>query len=398
VERPARRQDDAPPRIAIDGTDYERFRAAELWERIHWLPFEEQKRHLRGYLFRSTVLFDLLRKTSREEGRKDRKRGIRIAELALVSLERHDDVFGDRIHDLRALGWAWLANARVVALDLETAEADFACAEQEWSVPRVEKNLEVLAQIKVLKGGLRMFQRCYPDALELLNESIQLARLTGNAAIDAEALIQRASVKDYMNCLRESAEDLQCAANLIEGEKEPYLAFSVCMNQANVHLKLGDHASGVACQAEAATWCQRIDSRLGWHQVQYLQGALHELAGDSVPAEGSYLEALEGFIFFGELRSAALVALDLGILYAQQGKRSRALELAAWATPILQSTKLHEETLAAIELLAHELEAMRVDRSLLCRVAKLLELDPLTRLGPETRAGRTITRPSCLPG
>jgi hypothetical protein len=86
-EVPPRRQDAAPPRIAIDGTDYERFRATELWERIRWLSLDEQKRHLRGYLFRSTALFDLLRKTSREEGRKDREHGIQIAELALVSLE-----------------------------------------------------------------------------------------------------------------------------------------------------------------------------------------------------------------------------------------------------------------------------------------------------------------------
>ena len=96
-EEAPQRRDAAPPRIPVDGADYERFRATELWERIGPLPFETQKRQLRGYLFHSMVLFDLLRKTSREEGRKDREFGIRIAELALVSLEGHDEVFGDRI-------------------------------------------------------------------------------------------------------------------------------------------------------------------------------------------------------------------------------------------------------------------------------------------------------------
>ncbi len=73
----------------------------------------------------STVLFDLLRKVSRLEGRKKRQRGIELAKLALVSLERSDRVFGDRIHDLRAHGWAWLGNAYRLALDFSEAAAAF---------------------------------------------------------------------------------------------------------------------------------------------------------------------------------------------------------------------------------------------------------------------------------
>ncbi len=73
-----------------------------------FLPFETQEREIRRHVFHSTALFDLLRRRLREEGLEDRRRGIRLGELALVSLERSEPVFGERIHDLRALGWAWL--------------------------------------------------------------------------------------------------------------------------------------------------------------------------------------------------------------------------------------------------------------------------------------------------
>jgi hypothetical protein len=108
----------------VDGGDYERFRADQLWQRIRALPFADQKRDVRDHLFRSTVLFDLLRKKSREEGRKDREQGVEIARLALVSLERHEEVFGDRIHDLRALGWEAACLGGAAAADLAGLEAE----------------------------------------------------------------------------------------------------------------------------------------------------------------------------------------------------------------------------------------------------------------------------------
>jgi len=61
----------------------------------------------------------------------------------------------------------------------------------------------------------------------------------------------------------------------------------------------------------------------------------------------------------------------------------------------LQSMKLHEETVAAIELLDRESAAMQIDQSLLRETVRLLGIDPLVKLDRRPRAGR-IPRPACL--
>jgi AraC-like DNA-binding protein len=78
----------APPALAIDGPSLERGVALTMWERLRHLPPAERKALVRQpYGLRSTALFDVLREKSREEGRKDRQAGVRIAELAIASLD-----------------------------------------------------------------------------------------------------------------------------------------------------------------------------------------------------------------------------------------------------------------------------------------------------------------------
>ena len=51
--------------VVVDGAGDDRLKAEALWRQIRDLPVAEQRRRVRGVLFKSTVLFDLLRKTSR---------------------------------------------------------------------------------------------------------------------------------------------------------------------------------------------------------------------------------------------------------------------------------------------------------------------------------------------
>ncbi|MCP3959360.1 MAG: hypothetical protein GY719_16040 [bacterium] len=85
------------PRVVIDGGFYERVCAEKLWHEIRDLDPAAQRRRVRQHLFHSSALFDLLRRRSREEGRRDRGRGVAIAELALVSLEGSEGVFGESL-------------------------------------------------------------------------------------------------------------------------------------------------------------------------------------------------------------------------------------------------------------------------------------------------------------
>ncbi len=63
---------DPEPLIIVDGAGDDRLKAEDLWRRIRDLPFDKQCQKVRRHLFRSTVLFDLLRKKSLLVGRKSR--------------------------------------------------------------------------------------------------------------------------------------------------------------------------------------------------------------------------------------------------------------------------------------------------------------------------------------
>ncbi|MEE8522474.1 MAG: AraC family transcriptional regulator [Thermoanaerobaculia bacterium] len=368
------------PRTVVDGNFFERCEAERIWETVRERPFEEQQGIVRGYLFHSTALFDLLREKSREEGRQDRRRGVRLARLALISLERHEEILGERIHDLRALGWAWLANARRLALDFEGAEADFARADAEWSFPRARKDLRISAEICALKGSLRMFQRRYDEALDLLGSALSLSREVEDKGLEARVLVQRGAVHGYAERLAESVADLESAASLTADLVDPYMTFVVSGNLTNIQARAGNPEAATASLSRAKAHWKTLGHPLGWYQLRHLEGIIFDRLGKLRSAESCHAEALRGFSDLGEDRLAALVALDQAILNFKLDNRNRAMELASSILPVLESMKLHPETLAAVRLLAQEVAAMELSQDLLYKVRQLIRREPLLQL------------------
>ena len=370
----------SPPRIVVDGRRYVRLEAEGVWEIVRDLPLEEQQRIVRGYLFHSTALFDLLRKKSREEGRKDRQRGAELARLALVSLEGHEEIFGDRIHDMRALGWAWLANARRLAHDFAGAEADFGRSKDEWSFPRARKDLRVEAEIQWLGGMLRMFQRRQHEARDLFNKALEASRESADKELEAQILLQRGALYGYEEHERESIADLQAAAALTVELRDPRLSYSASFNLTNTEARFGDFSAAAESLARTKAEWKFSGHPVGLYEIRHLEGNIHEGLGEPGPAESCYDDALCGFNDLGEERLWALAALDQTILYSGLGRVAEAMKLAVSTLPVLQSIRLYPETLAALRLLIEETAEMELRQDLLLEVRELLTQDPLVRL------------------
>ncbi len=368
------------PQIVVDGARTDRLEAEALWRKIRDLPFAEQRRRVRGYLFKSTVLFDLLRKKSRLLGRKGRRRGIELAELALVSLESSDRVFGERIHDLRALGWAWLGNALRLALDFAAAAAAFEQADREWSMPRAQPDLLVLAHIWRLKGILRMMRREYAEATQDLDRSCSLFRQSDETRDEARALIQRARIHIYAGKLSEAVGDLREAAGLIDEDEERELAFAIGGNLANALARAGKTESAAKELDRARQLNRAIDDPLGTPKLDWIDGLINERLGGLETATRFYLAARARFRDTDELRYFALVSVDLMVVYSLQDDWERIGALASETLPILGSQRLHGETLATVGALARAAEAEGLSRRLLNELRDALRQDPLTSL------------------
>ncbi len=368
------------PRILVDGAGSDRLQAEGLWQEIRHLPFEEQRRRVRRYLFASTALFDLLRETSRQEGRRSRRRGIEVAELALVSLEGGDGVFGEKIHDLRALGWAWLGNAHGLALDLSAGKAAFEHADREWSEPRARRDLLVLANVRNLRGSLRMMRREYAAATRDLDRSCSLFRQSGDWRGEALALIQRAAIHGYADKLDKAVRDLREALGLIDERDERELAFAARGNLANALARAGETESAAEELARARELNDTIDNPLGTPEVEWIDGFISERRGDHQAAKRLYLNALAGFRDAQELSCFAQVAVDLMAIHSIHDDWESVVALAAEAMPILASQRLHSETLAAVKLLAQAVEAESLSQRVLQQLRDALLQDPLTSL------------------
>ncbi|MEE8524524.1 MAG: AraC family transcriptional regulator, partial [Thermoanaerobaculia bacterium] len=174
-----------PPALAIDGAIFERGIALAFWERLRQLAATEQREVVRqpGAL-RTTALFDVLREKSREEGRRDRQAGVRLAETALASLDGVAAYLTPaELADKQAQGWAWLGNARRLALDYPAAGRAFAKAR---TLLPEDPDRQVLAEISHLESQLLLFQSKLKEALAFKNLAVEEVRSLGKSELLAE--------------------------------------------------------------------------------------------------------------------------------------------------------------------------------------------------------------------
>ncbi len=369
---------DPEPLVIVDGARDDRLEAEDLWQKIRDLPFDEQGREVRGHLFRSQILFDLLRRKSRLEGRKNRQRGIEVAKLALISLEKGDEVFGERIYELRALGWAWLGNAHRLALDLLAAASAFKQADREWAAPRAKRDPTILASMCALKGSLLMVRREYVAAIQELDRSLAIFRQSGEAVAVARELITRATIHIYAGEPSAAVDDLREAAGLIDEDEEKELAFAICGNLANA-LARSDQTKDATKELQRARQLeQTIEDPLGTTILDCIEGDLKVLHGDIEGAKQIYQRARTGFCDAGERNHFGVVSVDLMVVHSMQDDWERVGTLATETLPILSSLTLHSETLAIINVLAQAVEAGSISSRLLKDLRAALLHDPLS--------------------
>ncbi len=368
------------PRIEVDDARTDHLIAEGLWQGIRGLPFEEQRREVRRYRFHSTVLFDLLRQNSRQEGREDRQRGIEIAELALVSLERSDEIFGDRIHDLRALGWAWLGNAYRLALDFVEADRALERGDSAWRQPGAPHGSLVAAEIRFLKGTLRMSQRNYPEALELIEEARDMFRIESDLHGESKALTQRGLVYLFAEEPLEAIAAFKDANGLLGDHGDPFLAYSVYCNLANAQAKSGLYRAASESLNKCSEFKNCFDSPLESLKIFWVDAVIKHGVGDLDAAERLFRLARSGYSEAHDLSNFAIISLDLAMLLSEDERWQEAMSLALEAVPILESVRLYPETLTAVSLLSQALESRDVSSLLLRNVRDALNRDPLTGL------------------
>jgi tetratricopeptide (TPR) repeat protein len=371
-----------------------RLLAASVWETLEGLPPEEQTELVRTSLrLDSPALFELLSEKSRELGRRDRQRGVELAELALASVAACAEALGDRAVDLRALGWARLANALRLACDPKEADRAMARAEREWATPRQERDHRVEAEILALKGSLRFLQRRLDEAKDLLDEAVALSRTLNLEDLLIRSLFQRVALVAFSGKPESTLGDLSLLVRLLEGQAKPFLQLGVLQDLAMIWCQVGDLDKAAECLASAKKLCRLLDSPSIRHQLEWIEGLIHQGRGEFEAAAASLETAHAGFLHMQDFITAAIVALDRAALSFSRSHQAEALSLTSEAVPVLSGLDLQPEAVACANLLrksiaGRELTSFVLDKARRClwsvrrdpcRLAQLAEEEDRSR-------------------
>jgi len=340
--------------------------AEVVWETLPELTLEKQRELVRGLRFGSAGLFDFLSGKIIPESRKDRQRGVEVAELALESLEASKGAIGEEVlPNLRAVGQARLGNALRLALRWDEAEQAFARAEEDWQTPREIPDPRAEAEICCLKSSLRQNQRRFGEALELVNRGIALSHLAGDRHLVVTNLIRRGIVLIYSGDPGAALLPLREAEGLIQDHDALDLQLSVYECLATSSTMVGDVEEAASALGRAKEICEITKNEIGWYQIRWVEGLLYQGQGQIEKAKGLFQEALARFISLKESDLAAMLSLDLAALNLHAGYTAEAMRLASTTIPLFEALKIHNEALAAIKILQEAIAANEISLEIL---------------------------------
>jgi tetratricopeptide (TPR) repeat protein len=295
----------------------------------------------------------------------------KLALLALHLSSRLDDSLyrADLIEDLRARAWSYIGNLRRIGGDMEGAEAAFQSAYghlKHGTREPVERALYL-----DLKASLRGDQHRLEEASTLQRRAIEIFLHYGDEHRAGAGLINLAAIHSYAGEIEAAIPLLQQALELIDPHDERSV-LCAWNNLIDYMATLGRfiEAQGLYRQARPLYRKNReidLDLRRLWVKAKIERGL-----GQIESAEALLLAAQAGFLGADRPFDAALVSLELALMYAEQHRVAELKKLASQLVPIFSARHIHCEALAALTFLTQALEAERLSAETAAGVASYL--------------------------
>ncbi len=360
-----------PPQTTIlKLEELDRLQAERVWRELEKEPLERQHALIDGLTLKTPTLFHFLRAKSRELARKDARRGVEVADLALRSLERLR--FGKRSLDqLKGQGWIFLANARRLAGDYLGAEQGFETAER--FLQRSAPNPAMDAEKAIFKAGLRCNQRRFTEARELLDLVLRFYRRYGSNDDICAILIMQATERYEEGEPAAAIPFLEEAVQLTDRNTPGMTLFSLYHNLVTAYSEAGRHAEAIRLLPTVRGLCETHGEGYDRIRFRWLEGMVSRDTGQFEEAEKALIEARDAFSEIEDATDAALVCLDLASLYCKQGRAADLQNLAASMAPIFGALQHYREAWAALQLFHRAVEDRSVTSLILERARKALQ-------------------------
>lgn len=275
---------------------------------------------------------------------------------------------------LRARCWAALGNARRVLGELSSAEEAFNRAHQCLAEDGAG-DLRALAELANLMASLRRHQRQFDEALLLHDQALGWYRELGDSHHVGRSLINKAKTLEERYEVEGAARLLRDAAGLIDGSLEPRLLLCARMNLVVLLIESGHFAEAEALLPEVHSLVDAVHNPLDLVRLTWAEGKIALRLGRRDLAEASFRSVQQEMFRRGMAYDAALVSLDLAILYAQEGCTAELKRLAAEILPVFESRDVRREAMAVLLMFRQAVEEERLTLELARQLASLLQRD-----------------------
>lgn len=312
----------------------------------------------------------------------DPHRSLDLCRMGVTLADRLSaDGYGERaVQDLRARAWGRTANALRAISDLASAEKALAtsagCLKMGSGEPLEE------AEHLYFTASLRRAQRRLDEGLRAIHRSRRIYRLVGSTHLEGRSLLCEAAIHDLRGNVEEAVACTRQARLQIEPERDRRLALA-----AHHNLIWYLPAIGKADEAMHELELLRpayfeLNDRMAILRLRWMEARLAKDLGRAEDSEKAFREAHEGFVEARIPYEAAIVALDLATLYAEQGRTHELKLLAAELTAVFRNLGVARETYAALTIFERFAQAEAVTVSLL---AKLSQYFSQARAQPDLR-------------
>lgn len=338
--------------------------APELWGRLAERPYPEQLLAVEeDEDLHAWGLCQLLLKKSREAVFSDPGKAVELANLALRVVRHLGEAYDSNwVRDLHGRCFTYLGNARRVLGELRSADDAFVKAERCLALSS-SGNPEVQVEILDLKSSLRRAQRRLDEALELADRALRIYRELGDRHGSGKAILKKAKILEEAEDLDRAIEILQAVAGEIDAASEPQLFFYGRFNLLSCLVAAARYGDAVQLLPEIRSWTAKRAQPIDLLRLRWMEGLIDLGQGRLGPAEAAFRDVQREFLGRHMGYDAALVSLDLALLYAQENCTADLKRLAAELMPIFESRDVHREAIVALLMFqrACEEESLTVD-------------------------------------
>jgi tetratricopeptide (TPR) repeat protein len=332
---------------------------------------------------RNPYLVTMLLDKSKEERANHPREALDFAQLALDVAVRVDHrVYGSPfVFDLLAQALGHKGNALRILGELATAESVITCALKIFEDDRADDFL-TKAELLSFAASLRRDQRRFDEAEDLVLQTVETYREIGDTPGVARSLIQASGIAHERGEVVQAIAEIRSALSHLDPERTPDLYYYARFDEALYLADDGEYLAARRSLEEHRAGIEALPEHCFHIQLVWLDGRIAHGLGDVEAAERHYTVARTSYQAERLPYDAAMVSLDLAILYAEEGKTAAVRELAEEMLPVFQAREVHREATAALMLFHDAAQTDRVSTEMLRGLVTYLERlrrDPLLR-------------------